>query len=289
MYLPKLWADDSARREKAGIPDDVVFKTKPQIALDQIKRACVMLKACLRHDVGLPRGTVLMDAGYGVDTDLRTEITALGLQYAVGVGPQTTVWAAGQKPLPPKAYSGRGRPPSRPRRDTGNAPVSIEALASAVPKQSWHTIEWREGTSGTLKSRFYRTRVRVAHNRKAIPEDIHEEWLLAEWPEDEKAPTKYWLSTLDETVSFRKLVDITKLRWRIERDYLELKQEVGLGHYEGRGWRGFHHHATLCIATYGFLVAERAAFPPSEPRRGYLGEKPALPRDYRPRGAANPA
>jgi SRSO17 transposase len=112
-----------------------------------------------------------------------------------------------------------------------------------------------------------------------------DEWLLIEWPEDEKKPTKYWLSTLPEAMAFDTLVDIVKLRWRIERDYLQLKQEVGLGHFEGRGWRGFHHHATLCIAAYGFLISEREAFPPSGPRTQGIGKEFAIPQGYRPRGA----
>ena len=113
-----------------------------------------------------------------------------------------------------------------------------------------------------------------------------EEWLLIEWPKRETAPTKYWLSTLPMNIAFDALVDITMMRWRIERDYQELKQEVGLGHFEGRGWRGFHHHATMCIAAYGFLISERGAIPPSEGRGEILLPQPALPPGYRPRGAA---
>jgi SRSO17 transposase len=128
-------------------------------------------------------------------------------------------------------------------------------------------------------------RVSVGHN-KLIPEKLSPEWLLIEWPDGEPEPTKYWLSTLPATVSFQRLVDFAKLRWRIERDYQELKQEVGLGHYEGRGWRGFHHHATLCIAAYGFLIAERATIPPSGPRSATPFQAPCLPDDYRPRGSA---
>ena len=112
------------------------------------------------------------------------------------------------------------------------------------------------------------------------------EWLLVEWPKGEAEPTKYWLSTLSEDISFRGLVDFTKLRWRIERDYQELKQEVGLGHHEVRGWRGFHHHATLCIGAYGFLIAERAMIPPSGARSAALFQKIDLPQGYRPRGSA---
>lgn len=113
-----------------------------------------------------------------------------------------------------------------------------------------------------------------------------EQWLLVEWPQGEKAPTRYWLSNLAEDISFEKLVDIAKLRWRIERDYQELKQELGLGHFEGRGWRGFHHHATLCIAAYGFLISERETIPPSSDRPAALFTQIAIPDGCRPRGAA---
>jgi hypothetical protein len=128
-----------------------------------------------------------------------------------------------------------------------------------------------------LSSRFARVRVRAAHRDYTLTEPRPEEWLLVEWPEGEEKPTKYWFSTLPKNIAFRKLVDITKLRWRIERDYHELKQEVGLGHFEGRGWRGFHHHATLCIAAYGFLVSERETIPPSGPRSTARCEEPAVP------------
>jgi SRSO17 transposase len=118
------------------------------------------------------------------------------------------------------------------------------------------------------------------------PQRPTEEWLLIEWPEGEDEPTKYWLSTLPKNIPFRDLVDAAKLRWRIERDYQELKQEVGLGHFEGRGWRGFHHHATLCIAAYGFLISERETISPSEPRPAALFPQLAIPDGYRPRGSA---
>jgi hypothetical protein len=113
--------------------------------------------------------------------------------------------------------------------------------------------------------------------------------LLIEWPKGAEEPTKYWLSTLPQDITFERLVDLAKLRWRIERDYQELKQEFGLGHYEGRGWRGFHHHATLCIAAYGFLISERGAIPPSGPLTAAGLPKLELPAGYRPRGAADQA
>src|SRR6202040_3455751 len=141
-------------------------------------------------------------------------------------------------------------------------PTSVKTLALGLPQEAWQTIAWREGTADRLSSRFARRRVRPAHRDNLLSGLRAEEWLLIEWPEDETEPTKYWFATLPEDTAFDRLVDLTKLRWRIERDYQELKQELGLGDYEGRGWRGFHHHATLCIAAYGFLIAERGAIPP---------------------------
>jgi len=282
MYLPESWARDRERREKAGVPEDVAFKTKPQIAIEQIEWGCA---------AGLPRGAVVADAGYGAEANFRLRITELGLRYVAGVKSTTTVWAPGTTSLPPPAYSGRGRRPVRPVRDDAHKPVSVEELALALRSEQWRRISWRQGTNEQLSGRFARVRVRPAHDRNAATETIPEEWLLIEWPEGEEKPTKYWLSTLKASITFTHLVHMAKLRWRIERDYLELKQEIGLGHFEGRGWRGFHHHATLCIAAYGFLVSERAAFPPSKALAAGLFEATALPGNYRPRGAAptNPA
>ena len=154
----------------------------------------------------------------------------------------------------------------------------------ALPKRAWRTITWREATGDKLSSRFARVRVRVAHRDYWLADSRPKEWLLIEWPDGENEPIKYWLSTLPEDVAFRQLVDIAKLRWRIERDYQELKQEVGLGHFEGRGWRGFHHHATLCIAAYGFLISERETIPPSGDRATTLYPQSALREGHQPRG-----
>jgi SRSO17 transposase len=205
-----------------------------------------------------------------------------------GTRPNTTVWPWGTAPLPPKRWSGRGRPPKLLRRDGKHHPVSVKQLALGLPKRAWRTIKWREGTAGWLSSRFARVRVRIAHRDYNLTEGRPEEWLLIEWPEGEDEPAKYWLSTLAKDISFRRLVDIAKLRWRIERDYQELKQELGLGHFEGRGWRGFHHHATLCIAAYGFLISETETIPPSAPRPAAWLPQLELPTNYRPRGAADP-
>jgi len=176
------------------------------------------------------------------------------------------------------------QPPKRGRRGEPDL-ISVKELALGLPADAWHTVKWREGTADWLSSRFARVRVRAGHHHE-LTESLPEEWLLIEWPKDEDAPTKYWLSTLPEDISFCDLVDTAKLRWRIERDYQELKQEVGLGHYEGRGWRGFHHHATLCIAAYGFLVSERETIPPSGPASATFFPELAVPDGYRPRGSA---
>ena len=172
------------------------------------------------------------------------------------------------------------------RRDAKHQPIPAKKLAFGLPKHAWRTIKWREGSAERLSSRFARVRVRVAHRDDQLAECRTEEWLLIEWPEGEKEPTKYWLSTLPAKISFRDLVNTAKLRWRIERDYQDLKQEVGLGHFEGRGWRGFHHHATLCIAAYGFLISERETIPPSGPRSARFLPQPCLSERYRPRGSA---
>jgi len=278
LYLPEAWASDVTRRKKVGVPDQIVFQTKIEIALDQIRAACA---------TSLPRGVVLMDAGYGNHSDLRAALTALELSYVAGILSNTTVWAPGTGPLPPKPYvPGRGRPTKQLRRDAKHRPIKVKDLALSLPAKAWRTITWREGSNVPLKSRFARVRIRIARRDFNRSEPWPEEWLLIEWPQGEKEPTKYWLSNLLPDIGFARLVDLAKLRWRIERDYQELKQETGLDHFEGRGWRGFHHHATLCIAAYGFLISERETIPPSGPRSATPFKKSPLPENYRPRGSA---
>ncbi len=278
LYLPEDWAKDKARRHTAKVPETIGFQTKPEIALGQIKAA---------RAAGLPQGVVLMDAGYGNDTRLRTEITALGMSYVAGIGPNTSVWPPGAAPLLPQTRSRRGRPQTRLQRDEEHQPITVKALALSLLQEAWQTITWREGSADWLSSRFARRRVRPAHRDTLLSEPRAEEWLLIEWPQDETEPTKYWFSTSEDT-AFDRLVDLTKLRWRIERDYQELKQELGLGDYEERGWRGYHHRATLCITAYGFLIAERGAIPPSGPGFSAPLSGSAIPDGYRPRSAADP-
>jgi SRSO17 transposase len=278
LYLPEAWAGDPERRATAGIPPDIPFQTKPQIALEQIGAACA---------AGLPRGIVLADAAYGNDTDFRTGLTALGLTYAVGIQASTTVWAPGTRPLPPKPWSGKGRRPTLLRRDDDHQPVPVKDLALSLPASQWQSVTWRAGTAGGLSSRFAMLRVKPAHRDEQRAEPRPEEWLLVEWPDGEAEPTKYWLSTLPAETPPEVLVGTAKGRWRIERDYEELKQEAGLNHYEGRNWRGHHHHASLCIAAYGFLVAERSLFPPEQRPARLCRKTPELPADFRSRAASH--
>ncbi len=277
LYLPEVWCQDQQRRREAKVPEEIEFQTKPEIALEQIRQA-------LEQDV--PVGVVLADAGYGNGTPFRTALTRLGLRYIVGIESSTTVWEPGHQPLPaPPRKPGRGATPKRLQRNAQHQPVTVKQLAFGLPLSAWKEIAWRAGSQGTLRSRFAVVRVRPAHRDEKRTEPHPEQWLLIEWPKRESEPTKYWLSTLPEKTALKSLVKMAKHRWIIERDYEELKQELGLGHYEGRGWRGFHHHATLCIAAYGFLVTERNRFSPSV-RAGDVGlSAPEPSPDFRPRGS----
>jgi len=280
LFLPEVWADDPARRAKAGVPDTIRFETKTAIALGQLRQA---LAACV------PVGILLGDAAYGDETAFRVGVADLGLRYVLGVRSGTSVWAPGTGPLPPLPWSGRGRRPTRLRRDAENQPGTLKALALSLPAQAWCRVTWREGTQGELSSRFAAVRVRPAHRDTQRTEPWPEEWLLIEWPVGDAEPTKYWVSNLSRRTTLKRLVRVAKARWWIERDYQDLKQELGLGHYEGRNWRGFHHHASLCIAAYGFLIAERCLFPPQQQFIRRRIETPALPAGFRPRGAAGAA
>jgi len=279
LYLPEEWAQDSERRGKAGVPKDIRFQTKPQIALHQIRQAA---------EAGLVRGTILADVAYGNNTQFRAGITALHLSYMVGVQSSTTVWESGLPALAAKPGKEQGRAAKLLRRDGLRQPVSVKQLATPLPTSAWKDVTWRQGTERGLRSRFAAVRIRPAHGDSGKAQPHPEEWLLVEWPKGEAEPTQYWLSTLPEKTSLKALVKIAKHRWVIERDYEELKQELGLGHYEGRGWRGFHHHATLCIAAYGFLVAERNRFSPSAGVGNLELSVPKMPPRFRPRGSHPP-
>ena len=276
LYLPEIWIQDQERRKATGVPKEISFQTKPEIALEQI---------CTAVDRQIPSAPVLADAGYGNDTKFREGITEAGLLYMVGIQSSLSVWKPGQAPLPKRKWNGMGRPTKLLGRDQRHQPVTARRLAIGLPPSAWKNVVWRQGTRKLLCSRFAALRVRPAHRDYWMSEPRAEEWLLIEWPKQEAEPAKYWLSTLPADTKRRNLVRLAKQRWIIERDYEELKQELGLGHYEGRGWRGFHHHATLCIAAYGFLVAERSRFSPSA-RAGRLHLSVSkIPPHFRPRGS----
>lgn len=274
LYLPEAWATDGERREAAGVPDEVVFLEKWRIALEEIDRM-------LAEE--LPPAPVVADAGYGDVTAFREALTGRGFSYVVGVKKATTVWPPGEEPLPPRRRSKTGLPPTRLRREGEHQPVSVRALADRLPDEAWEAVQWREGTKGTMRSRFTRARIRPAHRDYLRSEPRAVEWILIEWPKGAREPSHYWLSTVPEDAELSDLVSLAKIRWRIERDYRELKDELGLDHYEGRGWRGFHHHGILCMAAYGFLAAERGRLSPPQPV-AFLQPAP-LPDGFSRRGA----
>jgi SRSO17 transposase len=278
LYLTEGWAKDRERREEVGVPEEITFQTKWQIALSQVDQL-------LRE--GVPLAPVVADAGYGVATEFRTGLTERGVPYVVGLQSTTTVWPSGKRPLGKLTWKGNGRPPTRLRRDQNHQPVNLLTLAKGLPPECWEEVAWREGTKGPLSSRFARTRIRPASRDYKLREPRAEEWLLVEWPRGEPSPIKFWLSTLPAETPMEILVRVAKVRWRIERDYEELKQEFGLDHFEGRGWRGFHHHATLCVAAYGFLAAERARLSPPRPLAFLQAAR--IPASFRPRGSPRPS
>ena len=249
IYLPTIWTSDESLRQKVGIPKDITFRTKPQIALQQIDNA-------LRAQ--LPVGTVLSDAAYGNETDFRDALVARNLKYALAIQSTTSIWVDDMKPLETLPY---GYPSESLRRDEKPHPISVRKLALQLPADAYEAVAWREGTAGKLTSRFARVRVRAAHGE--TNKQREEEWLIIEWPLTEKEPIAYALSNLPQEISFTDLIATMHLRWRVERDFQELKSELGLNEYEGRSWNGFHRHGILGIAVYAFLLAERGSFSPS--------------------------
>jgi SRSO17 transposase len=272
LYLPRDWSEDAARCRKAGVPEGVGFATKPELAMRQIEATL---------QAGYPRGTVLADAAYGDETAWREKLAGYGLTYAVGVRPGTTVWWGEYQPLAEPVRKGqRGKARRRLRRDDAHQPISVAEVARMLPARSWRTVTWRQGVSQPLRSRFARVRVRAAHR----DQPRSEEWLIIEWAHGAAAPAHYWFSNLPENTPWQQMIDTVMGRWQIERDYEELKQELGLGHFEGRNWRGFHHHASLCIAAYGFLMLERLS---GFKKNAARFKTPALPKSFRPRGAGS--
>ncbi len=213
-----------------------MFRTKPELALELIDQLLAW---------GLRRQPVLADAGYGNNGKFRAALARRGLQYMVGVEATTTVWAQPASPLPAHQPSAHDQP------------LAWRELARALPPPAWHSVTWRQGTQGPQRSRFSACRGQPAHGHAHHRSELESVWLLMEWPAGIEAPTKYWFANLPKGVSWRHLVRLAKLRWRVEQNYQQLKEELGLDHYEGRGWQGWHHHVTLVCLAYAFLLLER--------------------------------
>ena len=244
LYLPESWIQNAERRAEAGIPEAVGFRTKWQLALELIDQALAW---------GLRGRVVLADTAYGEVTEFREGLEARGRPYVVGVPSPLGVWTK-----PPRVHQlkarGRGRPPSVYHYGE-QRPPSVREVAEKA--RGWKQVRWREGTKGWLESRFYACRVQPSHGFKAGRPPHKEVWLLVEWPRAEKEPTKYFLCDLPVPYPLRRLVRIAKGRWKIEQDYQQLKEELGLDHYEGRSWTGWHHHVTLVMLAHAFLTLEK--------------------------------
>lgn len=257
LYMPEEWTDDSARMKDAGVPADIEFKKKWEIALELLDR---------RLADGVAPRVALADAGYGDCGEFRQGLVDRHVPYLVGVTSTAVVWPKGKGPLPPPVEEPPGKV-GRPRtkyKTADEKPVTLAALATSVPRSAYQKVTWREGTKGKMTSHFARFRVRTAHDHAKGKPPGQEQWLLVEWPADEEAPTKFLLSDLPVGTSLKKMVRLAHLRWRVERDYQDLKGELGLDHWEGRTWRGFHHHVVLAAVAHGFLAIQRALFPPME-------------------------
>jgi SRSO17 transposase len=241
LYLPEVWAQDAERRTAAGIPDAIKFQTKWQLALAMIDEARAW---------GLRCGAVLADAGYGEATEFRSGLEARHLPYAVGIPSTVRVWT---KPPRVRKTRGRGRRPTVYQYGEQRPGTVREGAEKA---RGWKQVRWREGTHGWLESRFYAVRVQPAHGFDEGDPPHPEVWLLVEWPPGEKEPTKYFLCHLPQNSTLRRLVRTVKSRWKIEQDYQQLKEELGLDHYEGRNWTGWHHHVTLVMLAHAFLTLE---------------------------------
>jgi SRSO17 transposase len=245
LYLPESWTEDQKRRRRVGIPQDVVFHKKWELALQLIDQARAW---------GLPDRIVLADADYGDRGEFRAGLEQRSLPYAVGITSQLVVWA---QPPRPRVPHRRGPGPAPKRLRYGNqAPLSVKALAQQHEAR-FRQVTWREGTKGAMRSRFWAQRVQTAHHWQWGEKPGQAVWLLVEWPVGEPEPTRYFLCALPGRLSVRRLVRVAKSRHWIEQDYQQMKEELGLDHFEGRSWNGWHHHVTLVMLAHGFLQRER--------------------------------
>jgi SRSO17 transposase len=254
LFLPEAWAEDGKKRAKVGIPDEIGHTPKWKLALGLIDQGLAW---------GVPNHVVLADAGYGDATEFRKQLRKRGLSYVVGVTGTSVVWPPGQMPSPPppRKKGSRGATPVR-WRDDGAEVMTVTELANSLPLDAWRKITWRKGSRGKQSGRFAAVRIRTARRHGVGAPPGIEQYLLCEWPQGAEKPEKFYLSNLPPKTAKRRLVYLAKLRWRIERDYQEMKGELGLDHFEGRGWRGFHHHFACVAAAHAFLTVERVLSPP---------------------------
>jgi len=254
LYLPEEWCADVKRRREARIPDEVVFKTKPELGVALVEQAVGW---------GLDAAPVLGDEAYGDNTALRERLHDAGRQYVLAVGAETAVYAPETTFAVPAPTGKKGRPPSKPRPD--REPEAIKALIARLGRHAAQTVSFRDGPDGTpMTSQFIFVRVRAAHHVPGRQGPPREEWLIAEWPEGHEQPLDYWISNMAPGTPNKRLARLARLRWKIELDYRQLKGELGLDHYEGRSYLGWHHHTALVTAAHGFLTLERMR--PNHPR-----------------------
>lgn len=254
LYLPVEWCDDLSRRRKAKIPDQVVFRTKPQLAAGLCEQAAGW---------EVPRAPILGDVAYGDDTALRTRLHEGRLEYVLAVSAKLSVYGPQTSFTVPERAGGRGRPPSVARPD--RAPESVTALAERLPGEAWQTLPCRTAPTGNqVESRFAFVRVVATHPVRNDHQPPRWEWLIIEWPKGDEAPSDYWLSNLAQDEPRERLARLARLRWHVELDYRQLKGELGLDHYEGRSYLGFHHHCALVTCAHAFLTLER--LDPKAPR-----------------------
>ena len=269
LYLPKAWTDAPERRAKAGVPDDIVFEEKWRLALGLLDRALSW---------GLEPRPVLTDSAYGDSTEFRAGLEERQFRYIVGVTPTAVVWPPGTCPTPPPPRPAhvRGRTFKRWSAPKGVKPVSMLAVAQSIDAAQYRRVSWRNGNRDKRTGRFAAVRIRTARRNTEGRAPGPEQWLLCEWPRGADKPTKCHLSNLPAATSLRRLVYLAKLRWRVERDYQEMKGELGLDHYEGRGWVGFHHHMACVSAAHAFLTLDRALSPPVQ-TKSHLAAVPSRP------------
>jgi SRSO17 transposase len=248
LYLPEEWTKDKERLLRAGVPEEETFKEKWRIALELIDRASAW---------DVPLGVVMADAAYGECTGFRQGLEERKLQYIMHTCKTLRGWTEQVNPPLRRAKEGKGRLLTRYDYSVAPETRSVQQVAESLPASAWNTVRWRNGSKGPLKSRFAATQFQPSHGHGEGKAPIPMGWLLVEWPDDESLPTKYWLSNLPPKTSLLRLVKTAKLRWRVERDYQELKDELGLDHYEGRSWMGWHHHVTLTMMAHAFLTQER--------------------------------